>query len=162
MGDAASFYGALVSHQNEFFILILFFFLKLSVTLSAFSTTPLLFCHNSSWQLCAFFWAKLRYSLGHMQHHPWSSKRRDPDVEEEEQESFVGPREKKWHTILYVNIQRTPTIIGEEVSEWLSCPPQMLLASVLCSKLPWQCYGNVPTATSSLSRFLVHQWGSNH
>lgn len=45
MGDAGSVYGATLSHQNDFFDFDPFFsfsfFLKLSVTLSAFSTTPL-------------------------------------------------------------------------------------------------------------------------
>lgn len=80
-----------------------FFFPKPSLTLSAFSTTPLLLCHNWSWHLCALFWAKLRSSLRHVQQHPWSSKRRDPDVEEEEEESFISSRQKKSHTLLYIN-----------------------------------------------------------
>lgn len=44
MGDAGSVYGATLCHQNYFFHFDPFFFsffLKLSVTLSAFSTTPL-------------------------------------------------------------------------------------------------------------------------
>lgn len=81
MGDAGSVYGATLSHQNDFFHFDPFFFpfsLSCRSHYQPFPQPPFLLCHNSSWQLCALFWAKLRSSLGHMQQHPWSSQRRDP------------------------------------------------------------------------------------
>lgn len=144
-------YGAMVSHPNEFFILNLFLFLKLSAALSAVSTTPFLL-HDSSWQLCALFWAKRGCIL-------CDSCSSIPDLQgrgaqiQKGKTVILAPEEKQISQII------APQRPEDTCNHWGRCQSNNAVLH-RCSEhqyLAPYCLGNAPsnfTATSLLSRFV--------